>query len=238
MNTQLKLILISLILTLTLTGCGSDSDSDDPATGNGSPSNNEQADNPEDTSEETPVLDNPDETAIAPIPEYELQGTWGNECHPVLGSEQYIVDHVEFIEGNYSGSVTLSQDADCAFPVNSYSVSGSYNVAEDIILSSGITVKAINIADIRRYMTPSNDEVAIAYNSIEFCEHTNWEKDVAFEVTNCPDFDQEESNQVFNIYMIEDGQLFVGDLEADENNDGSTPDKRPAQISNISYNKL
>ncbi len=219
---------------MTLSGCGSDSASDDPATGNGSPSNNEPADN----SEETPVLDNPDETAIAPIPEYELQGAWGNECHPVLGGEQYLVDRVEFIEGSYSGSVTLSQDADCAFPVNSYSVTGSYNVAEDIILSSGITVKAINFDDIRRYMTPSNDEVAIAYNSIEFCEHTNWEKDVAFEITHCPDFDPEESNQYFNIYMIEDSQLFVGDLEADENYDGSTPDKRPIQISGISYNKL
>ena len=243
MNTPLKLILTSLILSLTLTGCGSDSASDEPATGGGSPSNNEQADNSEETpviedTEETPVIDDPDDTATAPVPGYELQGTWLSECHYVVDGDYYSFERVEFTGGDFSSSVTVSQDADCSFPSHLYRVSGSFYVAEDIILNSGITVKAINTLDFSHFVTPINEAAINAYNRAEYCEYSNWEKDVEFEVTNCLGTEPEENNQVFNIYKIENGQLFVGDAEVDENYDGSTPDKRPTQLGTISYNKL
>lgn len=230
MNISFKLLLTTFILTLTLTGCGSDSDSDsdsnDPVNenGNGSPSNNDTND-----------LEDGEPTVLDPT--LEIQGTWKKDCLFNVEDNTYSIKQEVFDGGEFSSTLIISHDADCASPTYTSRSTGVIQFGQRIVLSSGITVKAIDSLSFQYFLTPLSDIAANTYNTAQYCEHSNWEVGVELEITSCFMPEPGEILEIFSIYKIEGEQLFVGDIEANENFDGSTPDKRPTQLEDTFYTK-
>ena len=155
-------------------------------------------------------------------PANELIGSWGGECQisEVTESEKFTIT---FTNAEYSFTSTRYGDTSCTASLITMdgSSKGTYKIGNEIILTSGETVKEIDFTFTQLIFAPKHQNVADYFNNNNQCGKNDWEVDVAADVSGCTDFVGSGTN--YDIYKLKDGELFFGDENLDE---GDTVENR------------
>ncbi len=162
----------------------------------------------------------------------ELEGSWQMGCNFNTENNSYDIEGITLSGLTYSGELLVSSDADCSLSRFSYRENGTFEIGEEMILNSGITVKEFNRTPNEAFLTLMEDELVTSNNTRSLCGYSNWQKNIEVDVSNCAALYQ--SGITYDIYKIDETNLFLGDNDF---GDGSSEDDRPTQLESTFYSK-
>ena len=164
--------------------------------------------------------------------EADLLGTWKTSCLYSSSRDTYALLQKSYDNNELSGDIKVFADADCSQPLYTITYAGTYNVGQEIILTSGKRVRAIDFVFSQWMESPDNVEMRDDFNNSNYCGKTDWVAGELVDVTNCSDF--LGSDKQFDIVSIESDRLFLGDFST---GDGTSADNRPTQLESVHYLK-
>jgi len=205
-KTEAIFVYILLVLTIPLTGCLKNATSD---------------------SEQKLELELEEELVE------ELVGEWKSACSYHPSDQNFYSNKQSYNEGQYSGKSISHTDDNCLNPIFSSAFTGTYEVGNETIITSGETVREVNYHYSSWSITVQSGGTVERLNALAYCEKSDWEVGIAHDVTNCAAFAGPIDK--FTIYKIDFDRLLVGDNEF---GDGLTLETRPSQLdSTIVYIK-
>lgn len=155
-----------------------------------------------------------------------LSGAWQQPC--TYDPDNDIYDQYTLtINGNSFGWDGSSyEDAACSISAFSLHSQGTFLVGSEKILTSGDTVKEIDISPASANMTLHDDDSVLAFNFIAMCGKTDWAKEVAVNIFSCTEF-KDVAEKFYDIYKIDGNKIYFGD---DSTGDGLSSQTRPTQL--------
>jgi len=164
--------------------------------------------------------------------EADLQGTWKTSCLYSVDGDDYLELKVGYDNNDLSGDIKVFSDADCSQSLYTITYTGTYNVGQEIILTSGKRVRAIDHVFSKWMESPDNVQMRDEFNNTNYCGKTDWVAGELVDVTNCSDFTGADTQ--YDIVSIESERLFLG---AHASGDGTSADNRPTQLESVHYLK-
>ena len=162
----------------------------------------------------------------------ELEGAWFGSCR-ISSIDGYQANAYEFTGNKVKGNIKQTSDARCIYPVNVITAEGTFEIQDPVDLNDGQTATQYSINFESVVLTPKIDSQADYLNSINYCNVTNWEREVGIEVIDCEQY--EFTKQVYNIYRREDDKLYLGDYRS---GDTSSESNRPTVLESDFYRKF
>ena len=156
-----------------------------------------------------------------------LDGTWIQPCSidksGNYGDSQVVINGTEWL-----AEFTTYNDAECLEPLfalraETISISG-----DELTLSSGTLVTAVDHTITGVFMTPKSNLAATPFNNNQFCGITTWSLDKEEDIGSCADFPFVAHETGYDIYKIENNRLYQGDT--DTSGSGDTPEERPTSL--------
>jgi len=165
----------------------------------------------------------------------EIEGNWESSCNAVPPFINFYEKSILKVANLTIESIyTTFSDVDCSLPDLSFRFVGSFVIGNELIISSGTTVKELDKKVNLFYATPKSDQLTEKYNNNELCEKS-WSKNVEHEITGCNDFEFAISSEHFDIVYIEENTLYLGDGDS---GDGSSVEFRPTELHERKFMKM
>lgn len=161
-----------------------------------------------------------------------LEGVWKIGCNYDADDDIYETEELRFSGNGFSGNFVEFADASCSMKEYQFDISGSTLIGSEVILTSGETVNKIDITFAKALVTLGTDDMVIGFNTESVCSNSNWQKNVAVDITNCAFFEMPE--KIYDIFKIDGNNLKFGD---ESTGDGDSDSTRPTQLDDTAYSK-
>ena len=162
----------------------------------------------------------------------DLVGTWKQDCRYIADDETYDDVTLTFSGNSFTLTGSFSEDANCSTPVFSSSQKGTFKIGAEKILTSGDTVKELDVTSTEVHVTLHDELYVGFFNTSSTCNKTDWKKDVEVDVLGCDDFGPDT---IYDIYKVDGNKLYLGD--SSEEGVGESSDTRPTELDSDFFTK-
>jgi hypothetical protein len=156
----------------------------------------------------------------------EIDGEWAMGCHYLADENRYLSTSIAISDNTFVETETISLDDACAMKRYTTRSTGTFKAYGSLTLNSGERVRTYTKDVDAVFFSPQSDDIATDYNNRLFCDHSNWQKSIEVDVSDCDTFSDYDHEH--GIYKLDDNKVYFGD---ESSGDGSSQDNQPTQLS-------
>jgi hypothetical protein len=162
-----------------------------------------------------------------------LAGTWQTACTADPGKPGYAFTDKRSFDGTaFTTEFSSYADSDCKSLVMAQSQSGTFSLGDILEVEEGVAPQQLDIVINAVFVTLNTEPLVQAYNDRSFCGG-GWELGVKRQITkqDCAGAaggDDTGEDHIFEIYALQDGQLYFGAKDADHSGRGAAT--RPVSL--------
>ncbi len=158
----------------------------------------------------------------------DLAGAWVSAC------TDSVIYRATFTESTFVATATPYSNTSCT-AVTSFrqTYTYSYSGGDDVDQPEGAKTLDYTVSKVE--ITPLTTTEANGRNSVTACGFSDWAVNVPKDITSGCGGPSSAGETTYDIYKIDNGRLFTGDLTG--SNDGTTASKRPTGLQSISLSK-
>ncbi|MFK7856717.1 MAG: hypothetical protein AB8B79_21550 [Granulosicoccus sp.] len=159
-----------------------------------------------------------------------ITGRWISPCDSSSGALSFVSEIEYFADGTFTRTVAGYFDLACSVAGFDATTTGTVTVSNAFELPDRGLVRNLNQTTNAYSIIPRSAESTAFFNSQATCGISNWEVNVDYDISSCPNRPGDDASRRptpyadFSIYLVERGQLFYG------NEVSFTAENRPTSL--------